>query len=206
MKKSYKYIKQVVNVLLIIFVVCFALVVCLQRFSNNEISFLNFRLFTVVSGSMAPEYEIGDVLLAQEREPSKIKVGDNISYLGTKGNFKDKVVTHQVVEIEEDKDGNLLFHTKGIANASEDPIVKPEQIYGVIVHEAKILSAIYSVVAKPTGMFIFVIIPVFYVIGSEFIALLLENDEEKINRAKKRKAEKEEQEEKNKKKTKRREE
>ena len=155
---------------------------------------------------MAPEYEIGDVLLAQEREPSKIKVGDNISYLGTKGNFKDKVVTHQVVEIEEDKDGNLLFHTKGIANASEDPIVKPEQIYGVIVHEAKILSAIYSVVAKPTGMFIFVIIPVFYVIGSEFIALLLEKDEEKINRAKKRKAEKEEQEEKNKKKTKRREE
>ena len=144
MKKSYKYIKQVVNVLLIIFVVCFALVVCLQRFSNNEISFLNFRLFTVVSGSMAPEYEIGDVLLAQEREPSKIKVGDNISYLGTKGNFKDKVVTHQVVEIEEDKDGNLLFHTKGIANASEDPIVKPEQIYGVIVHEAKILSAIYN--------------------------------------------------------------
>ena len=206
MKKSFKYIKQVVNVLLIIFVVCFALVVCLQRFSNNEISFLNFRLFTVVSGSMAPEYEIGDVLLAQEREPSKIKVGDNISYLGTKGNFKDKVVTHQVVEIEEDKDGNLLFHTKGIANASEDPIVKPEQIYGVIVHEAKILSAIYGVVAKPTGMFIFVIIPVFYVIGSEFIALLLEKDEEKINRAKKRKAEKEEQEEKNKKKTKRREE
>lgn len=203
MKKSFKYIKQVVNVLLIIFVVCFALVVCLQRFSNNEISFLNFRLFTVVSGSMAPEYEIGDVLLAQEREPSKIKVGDNISYLGTKGNFKDKVVTHQVVEIEKDKDGNLLFHTKGIANAAEDPIVKPEQIYGVIVHEAKILSAIYGVVAKPTGMFIFVIIPVFYVIGSEFVSLLLEKDEEKINRAKKRKAEKEE---KTKKRTKRREE
>ena len=206
MKKSFKIIKQIVNILLIIFVICFALVVCLQRFSNNEISFLNFRLFTVVSGSMAPEYEIGDVLLAQERDPKEIKVGDNISYLGEVGNFKGKVVTHQVVEIEEDKEGKLLFHTKGIANASEDPIVKANQIYGVIVHEAKLLSLIYGVVAKPTGMFIFVIIPVFYVIGSEFIYLLLEKDEEKINRAKKRKAEKEVQKEKPKKKSKTKEE
>ena len=206
MKKSFKVIKQIVNILLIIFVICFALVVCLQRFSNNEISFLNFRLFTVVSGSMAPEYEIGDVLLAQERDPKDIKVGDNISYLGEVGNFKGKVVTHQVVEIEEDKEGKLIFHTKGIANASEDPIVKANQIYGVIVHEAKLLSLIYGVVAKPTGMFIFVIIPVFYVIGSEFIYLLLEKDEEKINRAKKRKAEKEVQKEKPKKKSKTKEE
>lgn len=206
MKKSFKVIKQIVNILLIIFVICFALVVCLQRFSNNEISFLNFRLFTVVSGSMAPEYEIGDVLLAQERDPKEIKVGDNISYLGEVGNFKGKVVTHQVIEIEKDKEGNLIFHTKGIANASEDPIVKANQIYGVIVHEAKLLSLIYGVVAKPTGMFIFVIIPVFYVIGSEFIYLLLEKDEEKINRAKKRKAEKEVQKEKPKKKSKTKEE
>ena len=206
MKKSFKVIKQIVNILLIIFVICFALVVCLQRFSNNEISFLNFRLFTVVSGSMAPEYEIGDVLLAQERDPKEIKVGDNISYLGEVGNFKGKVVTHQVIEIEEDKEGNLIFHTKGIANASEDPIVKANQIYGVIVHEAKLLSLIYGVVAKPTGMFIFVIIPVFYVIGSEFVYLLQEKDEEKINRAKKRKAEKEVQKEKPKKKSKTKEE
>ena len=110
MKKSFKVIKQIVNILLIIFVICFALVVCLQRFSNNEISFLNFRLFTVVSGSMAPEYEIGDVLLAQERDPKEIKVGDNISYLGEVGNFKGKVVTHQVVEIEEDKEATTTMY------------------------------------------------------------------------------------------------
>ena len=45
-----------------IFCMLFVLVVCMQRFSNNELSFLNYRMFTVVSGSMIPKYNIGDVV------------------------------------------------------------------------------------------------------------------------------------------------
>ena len=198
MKNALKYVKKIVNVVLIIVVVAFAIVVCLQRFSNNEIAFLNYRLFTVVSGSMAPKYEIGDVLLAKEVEPSKIKKGDDISYLGAVGNFKNKVVTHQVIEIEKDDNGKYLFHTKGIANLTEDPIVKEEQVYGKIVYEAKLLSLVYSIVAKPTGMFVFVIIPVFYIIGSEFLSFLLEKDEEKRNKTKKVKSKKQKEKEKEK--------
>ena len=191
MKKAFKYIKQIINVVIIIFVVSFAIVVCLQRFSNNEIAFMNYRLFTVVSGSMKPKYDIGDVLLAKEVDPSKIKNGDDISYLGEVGNFKDKVVTHQVIKIEKDENGKYLFHTKGIANLTEDPVVKEEQVYGKIVHEAKLLSFVYGLVAKPAGMFIFVIVPVFYIIGSEFLSFLLEQDEKKRNKSKKGKNKKE---------------
>ena len=100
---------------------------------------------------------------------------------------KNKVVTHQVIKIEKDENGKYLFHTKGIANLTEDPIVKEEQVYGKIVHEAKLLSFVYGLVAKPAGMFIFVIVPVFYIIGLEFLSFLLEKDEEKRNKAKKRK-------------------
>ena len=190
MKKALKYVKQLVNIVLIIVVISFAIVVCLQRFSNNEIAFLDYRLFTVISGSMEPKYKIGDVLLAKEIDPSKIKKGDDISYLGEVGNFKNKVVTHQVIKIEKDENGKYLFHTKGIANLTEDPIVKEEQVYGIIVHEAKLISLIYGVVAKPAGMFIFVIIPLFYVIGSEFLGFLLDKEEEKRKKTKENKKEK----------------
>lgn len=187
MKKAFKYIKIALNVLIITLVLLFVLVVCLQRFSNNEISFLNYRLFTVVSGSMEPKYSIGDVLLAKEVEISDIEVGDSISYLGTSGQFKDKVITHEVIQIEQDADGKYLFHTKGIANVAEDPVVKEEQVYGKIVHEAKVLSFIYGLVAKPAGMFILVIIPLFYVIGSEFLSFLLDREEERREKAKNKK-------------------
>ena len=179
MKNVFKYVKTIVNILVVTFVLMFVLVVALQRFSNNEISFLNYRLFTVVSGSMEPKYSIGDVLLAKSVDVKDIEVGDAISYLGNSGQLKNKVITHEVIEIEIDNEGKYLFHTKGLANVAEDPIVKEEQVYGVIVHEAKILSLIYALVAKPLGMLLFVIIPLFYVIGSEFLSFLLDREEER---------------------------
>lgn len=179
MKKIFKYVKTVFNVFVVIFILAFVLVVCMQRFSNNELSFLNYRMFTVVSGSMVPKYEIGDVLLAKEIKPEKIERGDAVSYLGNKGQFKDKVVTHEVIEIEVDENGKYWFYTKGVANLSVDPIVGEDQIYGVIVGKMNLLTFVYKLVAKPTGMLIFVIIPLFYVIGSEFLGFLLDREEER---------------------------
>ena len=94
MKKAFKIIKYIVNTIITIFVVLFLLMVCLQRFSNNEVSFFNYRLFTVASGSMAPQYNVGDVLIAKETAPEDIKVGDSLTYLGNSGTFTGKVVTH----------------------------------------------------------------------------------------------------------------
>ena len=84
MKTVFKVVKTIVNVVVIVLVLLFVLVVCLQRFSNNEISFLNFRLFTVVSGSMEPVYSIGDVLLAKEVDAEDIEVGDSIKVFFTR--------------------------------------------------------------------------------------------------------------------------
>ena len=178
MKKALGIIKKIVNVIVILFVVLFVFVVCLQRFSGNRFSFFNFRMFTVATGSMAPKYNVGDVLIAKEIAPEDVRKGDAISYLGKEGDFKDKVITHEVVDIEV-VDGRYKFHTKGISNIVEDPIVYEEQLYGKIIMKCNILSFIYKVVGTTTGMFIFVILPLLYLIGSEIISLLLEREEQR---------------------------
>ncbi len=179
MRKVLSICKKIVDVLLTMFVIAFVLVVCLQRFSNNEISLFSFRMFTVVSGSMEPEYNIGDVLISKEVEPEKIEVGDDVSYLGKSGTFNGKVVTHRVIEIDRDKDNKLVFHTKGLANPAEDPLVYEDQLYGVVVYQAKILSMIYKCVSNPNGMFFFIVIPILYVIGSEMIYFMLDREEKR---------------------------
>ena len=68
--KLFKIIKAILNVFFTLLIVLFLLVVCLQRLSNNELSFFNYRMFTVASGSMEPLYQIGDVLIAKETEGS----------------------------------------------------------------------------------------------------------------------------------------
>ena len=65
-KKILKVLKMVLYVVITIFVVLFFISVCLQRFSGNRLSFFDYRMFTVVSGSMEPKYNIGDVLISKE--------------------------------------------------------------------------------------------------------------------------------------------
>ena len=176
----FKIFSIIFKVLIWICLIAFVISVCMQRFSNNRLSVFNFRMFTVVSGSMKPKYNIGDVLIAKEIKPEDIKVGDTISYQGTVNSFKDKVVTHQVVGIET-VDGKYYFRTKGLANLVEDPIVSENQVYGKVIYKSFIISFIYKIVSTNVGFYAFIIVPILYIIISEIISTLLEKEEKKRN-------------------------
>ena len=96
MKENFKKIGKTLLIILKVLVgiafAAFILVVCLQRFSDNKISFFNYRMFTVVSQSMTPVYDIGDVLISKETEPSKVKENDVISYQCAYGDFSGKTI------------------------------------------------------------------------------------------------------------------
>lgn len=178
--KILKIIFTIIKTFIVIALLAFILVVFLQRFSNNKLSLFNYRIFAVATGSMKPKYDIGDVLISKDVEPSKLKVGDNISYLGTQSNFKGKVITHQIIKIDTDEDGKLLFHTKGIANLVEDPVVKESQVYGKVIYKTYFLSYVYKLVSTSTGFGLIIIIPLILIIGYEILVTLLEKKEEEI--------------------------
>ena len=178
-KKIFKIISIVIKTIIGVALAAFILVVCMQRFSDNKLSLFNFRLFSVVSQSMVPVYDIGDVLVAKEQDPSTIKEGDIVSYLGTTGSFANKVVTHRVVNIEKREDGKYYYRTKGDANLVEDPIIMEDQLYGVVVYKSVLLSLVYRIVGTQIGFFMFIIIPIMFVIGSEMISTLLEKEEDR---------------------------
>lgn len=184
MKKIVKIISIIIKTLVIIALVAFMLVVCLQRFSDNKLSVFNIRMFTVVSESMTPVYNIGDVLIAKEVDPSKVKEGDVISYSGEYSNFSGKVITHRVVGIEKKDDGKYYFRAKGDANIVEDPIISEDQLYGVVIFKSRILSLVYKIIGTQVGFFMFIIIPILFIIGSEMLSTLLEKEEERRNKTK----------------------
>lgn len=154
MKKAWKVLEKIIMIA-IIFI---SLIIVTQRLSNNEKSFLGYRIFRVQTGSMIPKYEIGDVIIVKEKDINKIKVGDDVTYWGTTGTMKGKLVTHQVIEIEE-IDGQKVFHTKGIANNTEDPIIYGDQINGVVQGKLYILTAITLALANKYVFYFCGIIP-----------------------------------------------
>lgn len=177
--KLVKILFKIIKGFLVILMLAFIITVYLQRFSNNKVSFFNYRMFTVATSRMEPRYVIGDVLFAKKVEPSEIKVGDAISYEGRVGSFKDKIITHEVVKIVKDNNGKYVFHAKGRANIVEDPIVYEDQLYGIVVYKSRILSFVYKIIKTTTGFFLFIIIPLVGIIGYELISTLLAKEDKR---------------------------
>ena len=140
-KNTIKTVWKILEKIIIIAIIFVSLVIVTQRVTNNDKAFLGFRIFRVETGSMIPKYQVGDVILVKERAIEQIAVGDDITYWGTIGTMKGKLVTHQVINIEF-INGETAFHTKGIANNTEDPIVYGNQINGVVLGRLIVLTAI----------------------------------------------------------------
>ncbi|MDD4705602.1 MAG: signal peptidase I [Bacilli bacterium] len=176
--KGLKILINIINIIFVIFVVAFIVTVYLQRFSDNKLSFFNYRVFTVVTASMEPEYKIGDVLLSKEVDPSTIKPGDDISYFGRTGDIKGKIVTHKVISVETNTRGEYFFRAKGLSNIIEDPTIYENQLLGVVTYKINSLSFFYKIIATDTGFYLCIIVPLVGIIGYE-IAITMFNIEEK---------------------------
>lgn len=156
--KIVKLIVGIIKTICISFILLFLLVVIVQRVSGNNFSVGGIRVFTVISNSMVPRYEIGDVLIVANKDINKIAVGDNLCYMGTVEDFKDKVVTHEVKKITEEN-GEKIFITEGIANVMQDPPVKEEQVYGVVVHKTFLISLMSKLSKNPLTFLLLIFIP-----------------------------------------------
>ncbi len=154
-----KLINNIVYVILFLIVASVLFVVILQRASNNDIALGGIRIFNIVSESMVPKYNIGDVLVVKSIEPQNIKVGDDIAYIGQESIFNQKIVTHQVIEIDYEN-GEYIFHTKGIANILEDPLVHQNQVFGKVVYKIWILSLISKILSNVYVVFFGIFVPI----------------------------------------------
>ena len=139
--KIFKVLWNILSKIITILILFVSIIIVVQKVTNNKESFFGYRIFRVQTGSMIPKYNIGDVILVKEKDIDKIKVGDDVTYKGESGSVKGLLVTHRVIDIEE-VEGKKVFHTKGIANNLEDPIVYGNQINGVVQTKLYILSLI----------------------------------------------------------------
>ena len=176
-KAPLKLIGNIIYAIICIIAILLLLVVGTQRASNNKKSFAGYRLYNIVTGSMIPKYQVGDVLLVKEIDAKDIQIGDDISYLGAVDTFKDKIVTHRIKEKKIGNDGRYTFITRGIANDDDDPEINEDQIFGKVSHKFVILSFISRQIASRESKFIVFIIPVIVAVAVYFVKMKLASNE-----------------------------
>ena len=110
---------------------------------------MGYQCYTVISGSMEPEYSVGDLIYVKKVDVNTIEVGDDITFILN----EDLVVaTHRVVRVDAE---NQRFYTKGLANEIEDSEpVHFNNVIGVPQFSIPKLGYVSDFVQNPPGMYI----------------------------------------------------
>ena len=161
MKKILKHIGKMIYIFLFVMLIILIIFAVVQKTSDNRKSIGGIKIFTVITGSMIPVYDIGDILIVKEVLPEEIKVEDDIVYQGEKGSFKGKTITHRVISIKKKDDGNYGIITKGVANFSQDPEINQTQVLGKVIFKVPIMSFILKII---TNIYVWMFIPVIILI------------------------------------------
>lgn len=176
--KAFKIIYGIIRTFIVSFLVIYLLFVIIQRVTNNS-SIFGYRMFTVATGSMEPVYNVNDVILVKDTDPSTLKVGDDIAYLGNRDVVKGLVVTHRIIRIETLDDNKVHYTLKGVNNKYEDPSITEDQILGKVLGKVYVVNFINHVVKNIYGFFFLVFCPLVLVIFLEIADTIIEAKVEK---------------------------
>ena len=156
MKKHGSVLGKILNifltVILILLVVLIAFIM-FMRISGKTPNIAGYMVFRVSTGSMEPDLMVGDVILSKSVDnPEDLKIGDVVTYQGIVGNYKDKLITHEIVQEPYYDNGTCYVVTQGIANYESDPPVPTENIVGIMVTKIPFINNIYNFFITPWGL------------------------------------------------------
>lgn len=116
--------------------------------------------FIVLTDSMNPTIESGDLVVCRETDADSVREGDIIAFFDPEGSGSS-VVTHRVAAIDRDAAGKLSFTTKGDANNTEDAAAVPaENLIGTYWFRAPGVGNVALFLQSPQGVLVCVAVPV----------------------------------------------
>lgn len=96
---------------------------------NETPVFLGFKTFSIISGSMAPEINIGDLIIVKKDENMEYKANEIVSF-----KQDEDIITHRIVKIRKEKE-KVYYITRGDNNEVNDAKIEAKEIEGRVVYK-----------------------------------------------------------------------
>ena len=176
MKKVLSIGFNIIKYLYLFILVIYLIFICIHRI-NIDNSILGYRLFTINNNDMYPKYKVNDIVIVKDIDNNKLKVGDNISYIGDCCGLGGMTINHKIVKI--DKESNKIV-TKGINSPMEDPEIKYKQVIGKIIGILPGISFLHHILKNQIGFFIVVFLPIVITIIILIIRTIKDIKKEKL--------------------------
>lgn len=161
------------------FILCLILIffILLNIFSMNNKSLFGFRIYRVISGSMQPALQIGDVIIV--KKSNNYSERDIITYSNGL-----TTITHRIIAINNDE-----VITKGDANEVDDKPINKEQIVGKFFFRISNFS-LFSIILSKNVIYlimIFLLVLIFLLVIGDRIIKNLRYQSNNVKKLKKNK-------------------
>ena len=176
--KVFKIVTGCVKAVLAIVLISYIGLILVQRFSGNK-SIMGYRFFTIATASMKGVYDVNDVIIVEDCDTSKLKIGDDVTYIGNRAGLEGKIITHRIIKVEDEKNGGKIFTTQGVAAENEDPPITDSQILGKVSGKLPFITQINHVVRSNVGFFTIVFVPLVLIIVLEILQTITDYQLEK---------------------------
>ncbi|WP_419158548.1 signal peptidase I [Rossellomorea sp. BNER] len=140
-------------IILFIMMIIFSIFVSLNN--NKPLTFFGIMPLTVLSNSMAPVFEAGDVIITREVEAGDLKKGDIIPFY----NEEKNLITHRITSIVKEG-GERHFYTQGDNNNTMDEdVTTASEIIGKELFHIPNLGFLSHYTKGPMGFLLFIVLP-----------------------------------------------
>lgn len=140
-----------------------------------------FGLYTIISGSMTPNINVYDVVVdIRVDNPEDIEIGDVITFYSDDPQVGGGTITHRVISIVKDENGEYSYQTKGDYNLIEDEsLVEFEDIVGKVALRIPQLGRVQFFLASSMGWLTIILVIALLVIFNSFRKLYKLKQEQK---------------------------
>lgn len=174
MNKALKITLKITNYMIVLVVLALA-------FFLVGIKIFGFQIYTVLSGSMEPNYHVGSLVYIKEAKQEELKKGDTITFYLS----ENTIATHRIKEVVEE-DGKVLYRTKGDANEIDDAkLTSYDNVIGKVIFSIPLLGYLSSFIQRPPGSFIAVGIGIVLIITVFVLDALTDNKKMEVKNEKK---------------------
>lgn len=123
----------------------------------------------VLTDSMYPVIESGDLIICHTEEPENVRTGDVIAFFDPAGNGTT-IVTHRVLEVTE-LGGQLAWRTKGDNNNTEDRLLVTAEKLVAVYEGTRIPGAgnVALFMQTTPGLILCVVCPILLLVGYDML-------------------------------------
>lgn len=142
-----------------------------------------FSLYTIISPSMVPNINVYDVVIdVRVDKPEDIKINDVITFNSSIPEVHGGTITHRVIAISKDTEGNYLYQTKGDNNLIEDGVKVPyNSIVGKVALRIPKLGNVQKLLATSSGWIMLITLVAVYILVKGFISTLRARVSDKLD-------------------------